>query len=64
MEWLRDVFLYLPAFCFSYPFIMSWYWMAGGLFYYLWRERGFNMPDDPPVLRAMASDLRPDPLLQ
>lgn len=50
MEWLRDLFLYLPAFCFSYPFIMSWYWMAGGLFYYLWRERGFNLPDDPPVL--------------
>jgi len=50
MEGLRDVFQNLPAFCFSYPFIMAWYWMAGGLFYHLWRERGFNTPDDPPAL--------------
>lgn len=50
MDWLRAIFKYLPAFCFSYPFIMAWYWMAGGLFYHLWRERGFNAPDNPPEL--------------
>jgi hypothetical protein len=20
----------IPAFCFGYPFVMAWYWMAGG----------------------------------
>lgn len=40
----------LPLFCFAYPFVLAWYWMAGGVFYYQWRERGFNRPDDPPLL--------------
>ncbi len=50
MNMLREFFALLPYFCFSYPFIMAWYWMAGGLFYYLWRERGFSAPDRPPPL--------------
>jgi len=46
----RNLLILLPLFCFAYPFVMAWYWMAGGLFYYLWRERGFNRPEDPPML--------------
>ena len=50
METLREIFAFLPFFCFAYPFIMAWYWMAGGLFYYFWRERGFVAPDELPPL--------------
>jgi poly-beta-1,6-N-acetyl-D-glucosamine synthase len=32
----------VSAFCFGYPFVASWYWMAGGLIFYLGRE--LNMP--------------------
>ena len=28
-----------PNFCFGYPFVMAWGWMAGGLFFYFSRER-------------------------
>ena len=28
----------IPMFLFGYPFIMSWYWMAGGALYYFTRE--------------------------
>ena len=28
----------IPMFCFGYPFIMSWYWMAGGALFYFTRE--------------------------
>jgi biofilm PGA synthesis N-glycosyltransferase PgaC len=28
----------IPMFCFGYPFIMSWYWMAGGALFYVTRE--------------------------
>jgi biofilm PGA synthesis N-glycosyltransferase PgaC len=52
MDTLREVFAVLPYFCFAYPFIMSWYWMAGGLLYYWWRERRFRPVDDPPALEA------------
>jgi len=50
MQTLHAIFAFLPYFCFAYPFIMAWYWMAGGLFYYFWRERGFVVPDRPPPL--------------
>jgi biofilm PGA synthesis N-glycosyltransferase PgaC len=40
----------IPAFCFGYPFVMSWYWMAGGLLFYWYRERRQPPPDDPPEL--------------
>jgi biofilm PGA synthesis N-glycosyltransferase PgaC len=51
MERLLDILIIgLPIFCFAYPFVMAWYWMAGGLFYWWWRERDFHAPDDPPVL--------------
>jgi biofilm PGA synthesis N-glycosyltransferase PgaC len=28
----------IPFFCFGYPFVMSWYWMAGGALFYIGRE--------------------------
>jgi len=40
----------LATFCFGYPFVMAWYWMAGGLLYRWFRERHEPMPDDPPAL--------------
>ncbi|CAN5441613.1 poly-beta-1,6-N-acetyl-D-glucosamine synthase [soil metagenome] len=39
----------IPAFCFGYPFVMSWYWMAGGLLFYATRERRLPPPDEPPA---------------
>jgi biofilm PGA synthesis N-glycosyltransferase PgaC len=50
MNTLRELFAALPYFCFAYPFIMAWYWMAGGLFYYLWREREVTAIDQPLLL--------------
>ena len=40
----------LAVFCFGYPFVMAWYWMAGGLLFRLMRERHEPLPDEPPVL--------------
>jgi poly-beta-1,6-N-acetyl-D-glucosamine synthase len=34
-----------PNFCFGYPFVMAWYWMAGGILFYLTRERTNAAPD-------------------
>jgi biofilm PGA synthesis N-glycosyltransferase PgaC len=39
--------LALSMFCFGYPFVMAWYWMAGGLFFYVERER-YIAPHDHP----------------
>lgn len=38
-------------FAFFYPIIMAFFWMVGGIYYYLRRERGRNRPDNPPPLR-------------
>jgi biofilm PGA synthesis N-glycosyltransferase PgaC len=35
---LDSLMIALPMFCFGYPFVMSWYWMAGGLLFYIERE--------------------------
>jgi cellulose synthase/poly-beta-1,6-N-acetylglucosamine synthase-like glycosyltransferase len=37
--------------CFGYPFVMSWYWIAGSLLYYFVRERLQPLPDNPPKLQ-------------
>jgi len=47
---MSALFEYLPLFLFAYPFVMAWYWMAGGLFYWFWRERPFGMDLTPPAL--------------
>jgi biofilm PGA synthesis N-glycosyltransferase PgaC len=36
-----------PMFCFGYPFVMAWYWMAGGILFYLTRERRMAPHDQP-----------------
>lgn len=47
-EILSSVFPVLPEFCFGYPFIMSWYWMAGGVLFYVTRERKLPPMTQPP----------------
>lgn len=37
--------------CFGYPFVMSWYWIAGSLLYYFLRERRQPLPASPPKLQ-------------
>src|SRR5436190_17557137 len=37
----------IPMFCFGYPFVMAWYWMAGGLLFYLTRERSMPSQNHP-----------------
>ncbi len=40
----------LATFSFGYPFVMAWYWMAGGLLYRWFRGRHEPAPGDVPVL--------------
>ncbi|MBR0848217.1 poly-beta-1,6 N-acetyl-D-glucosamine synthase [Bradyrhizobium diazoefficiens] len=40
----------IAAFCFGYPFVMAWYWMLGGVLFYIFRERHMAPPDRPPPL--------------
>lgn len=41
----------VTAICFGYPFVMSWYWIAGSLLYYFLRERNQPLPNSPPKLQ-------------
>ena len=50
MNWNEDLRTLLAAFCFGYPFVMAWYWMAGGFLFQWFRERHEPMPDNPPAL--------------
>ena len=45
-----DFMLILPQFCFGYPFVMAWYWMAGGILFYVVRERSMPPQDQPPSM--------------
>jgi biofilm PGA synthesis N-glycosyltransferase PgaC len=45
---LQAAFQAIPVFCFGYPFVMSWYWMAGGLLFYFTREHGLPPQNRPP----------------
>lgn len=47
---LHELILGIPAFCFGYPFVMAWYWMAGGLIFYWFRERRAPPQNAPPPL--------------
>jgi biofilm PGA synthesis N-glycosyltransferase PgaC len=47
----RDLlFLAIPQFCFGYPFVMAWYWMAGGVIFYLTHEHHLPPQRQPPDL--------------
>ena len=51
MQWgLHEASAALAAFCFGYPFVMAWYWMAGGLLLRFTRDRNEPLPDAPPRL--------------
>ncbi len=40
----------IGGFCFGYPFVLSWYWMAGGLLFYFTRERHTAPTHRPPLI--------------
>jgi biofilm PGA synthesis N-glycosyltransferase PgaC len=42
--------LAVPQFCFGYPFIMAWYWVAGGILFYALHERYMPPQDRPPAI--------------
>ena len=42
----------ISAFCFGYPFVMAWYWMAGGLLLRFTRDLHEPLPEEPPALPA------------
>ncbi len=54
MSWMENVSLVtlLFNFAFFYPVVMAFFWMVGGIYYYLRRERGAPRPDAPPPLRS------------
>ena len=47
---LDPILLAIPVFCFGYPFVMAWYWIAGGLLFYFARERSMPPQTEPPAL--------------
>ncbi len=51
-SFLDDFLLILPQFCFGYPFVMAWYWMAGGILFYVVRERSMPPQDQPPPMEV------------
>jgi biofilm PGA synthesis N-glycosyltransferase PgaC len=40
----------VAVFCFGYPFVMAWYWMIGGVLFWLLLERSYPPVDRPPKL--------------
>lgn len=49
-EILDVVLLAIPQFCFGYPFVMAWYWMAGGALFYVTRERHMAPQNRPELI--------------
>lgn len=43
----------VPIFCFGYPFVMSFYWMIGGILFWLGAERHYNKVSEPPELATL-----------
>ncbi|WP_312710259.1 glycosyltransferase family 2 protein [Stenotrophomonas sp.] len=54
MSWMESAspVTLLFNFAFFYPVVMAFFWMVGGIYYYLRRERGGPLPDAPPPLRS------------
>jgi biofilm PGA synthesis N-glycosyltransferase PgaC len=48
---LEAILAFVPQFCFGYPFVMAWYWMAGGLIYHFYHERWLPPYDQPPPMQ-------------
>lgn len=49
MSW-ASVDAVLAAVCFGYPYVFAWYWMVGGVLYYLLHERREPPYTQPPTL--------------
>lgn len=49
-ELLDYLLLAMPQFCFGYPFVMAWYWMAGGALFYVTRERRMAPQHSPEAI--------------
>ena len=47
---LEHLLLFIPQFCFGYPFVMAIYWMCGGALYVFLRGRHEPRPEEPPPL--------------
>src|SRR5579871_516797 len=43
----------LPVFCFGYPFVMSFYWMIGGILFWLAVEHRYTKLERPPPLGSL-----------
>jgi biofilm PGA synthesis N-glycosyltransferase PgaC len=50
MRWSEDLQAAIATFCFGYPFVMAWYWMAGGILYRWLSERHDPVSAIPPAL--------------
>lgn len=55
MTLFHDIFTpqvleWMARFCFGYPFVMSWYWIAGSILYWFIRERHRSEYTSPPHL--------------
>lgn len=48
---IAHIFQFLSAFAFYYPLLMAYFWMSGGVLYYLRRERAraFGVENPPPM---------------
>jgi biofilm PGA synthesis N-glycosyltransferase PgaC len=47
---VQQIAAFLAVFCFGYPFVMAWYWIAGSLLFYFIRERKQPPYQSPPTL--------------
>ncbi len=54
----------IPAYCFGYPFVMSWYWMFGGVLFYWYRERHLPPPRPAAGAGGLVADQHHRALLQ
>ena len=50
---LNDISQAIADFCFGYPFVMAWYWMIGGVLFWLGLERRYNRLESPPDLPVL-----------
>src|SRR4051794_22098993 len=50
MDFLHTLSRWFDVYAFGYPFVMTWYWITGGLLH-RWIRGGQNYrPDQPPAL--------------
>jgi biofilm PGA synthesis N-glycosyltransferase PgaC len=47
---IQNLLIAIGMFCYGYPFVMAWYWIVGGILFYLAVERRMPPQDLPPHL--------------